>query len=290
MQVPLDQTRFLNLGAGQGEAEMFLRTFADVLGLECNHCNVRCRAFLDSEDLPSSIRGENYRRLVRENDCVNILFQANAPILSKNKSNYSTVLAQSEVIVLRGMLGCAVTYENLYDPGDFVLFHGSLLEDGNEAILLFGESGIGKSTTRNRWIEEGGSSAADDLILCFRDGEDFYARCLPTWSDWFKNGSQSRRYPVAEPRRIKSILWLSRGKETQYTAPAPPAVWHAQLMSAMAVHSNYAMRYFTQDEKSAYLDHIWNFICKIDEKFEKRGLFAHLDHPLKPTLAEEFSK
>ena len=61
-------------------------------------------------------------------------------------------------------------------------------------------------------------------------------------------------------------------------------------MSAMAVHSNYAMRYFTQDEKSAYLDHIWNFICKIDEKFEKRGLFAHLDHPLKPTLAEEFSK
>ena len=158
------------------------------------------------------------------------------------------------------------------------------------AMTLFCESGIGKSTTRNRWIEEGGTSIADDALLCFRNGDEFYARCLPTWSDWFNNGSSSRRYPINEPRRIKSVLWLSRGKERQYTTSVAPAIWHAQLMSAMTLFSFAAMRRFTQDEKSVYLDHIWNFICQLDKQFAPRGLFAHLDFPLKPTLAEEFSK
>lgn len=282
LQVPLDNQHFLCLRAEEGEAAEFLHTLADVTGIACSQRGDGrfCRAVLASENLPPEVRGPHFRRLLRDNETIRILFPER---VSEN-------ISEREVILLRGLLCCAITYENLYAPGDFALFHGSLLEDGKDAVLLFGESGIGKSTTRNRWIEEGGTSVADDAMLCFFDGDQLYARPLPTWSDWFKNGSSSRRYPINEPRKIKSVLWLSRGRDSQYIAPVQPAVWHAQMMSAMALHSNYAMRYFTQQEKSAYLEHIWSLICRIDKIFQPRGLFAHLDFPLKPTLAQEFSK
>lgn len=282
LRVPVDNQRFLCLRAEGREAFDFLRTFAEITGLECTtqESSSFCRAALASENLPPEVRGPHFRRLLRENEGIRILFPEGA----------NGTISEREVVLLRGLLCCAITYENLYAPGEFFLFHGSLLEDGSDAVLLFGESGIGKSTTRNRWIEEGGASAADDAMLCFFDGDQLYARPLPTWSDWFKNGSSSRRYPINEPRKIKSVLWLSRGEDSQYIAPVQPAVWHAQMMSAMALHSNYAMRYFTQDEKSAYLDHIWSFICKIDKTFPQRGLFAHLDFSLKDTLLKEFQQ
>ncbi len=281
LQIPLDRSRVLLLGAGQGEAELFLNTLADVMKLECvaSSANSCCRAVLLSDIQPAGENGPKYRVAQRRGEHFNVFPVAN---------DFAEKECQS--VQLRFLLCGAITLESLLYPGEFFLFHGSLLEDGNDAILLFGESGIGKSTTRNRWIEEGGSSVADDAMLCFFDGDQLYARPLPTWSDWFKNGSSSRRYPINEPRKIKSVLWLSRGRDSQYIAPVQPAVWHAQMMSAMALHSNYAMRYFTQDEKSAYLEHIWSLICRIDKIFQPRGLFAHLDHPLKPTLAEEFRK
>ena len=281
LQVPLDCTRFLNLGAEKGHAEKFLCTLADVMELECKAANdnSNCRAALFSDMQPAGESGLKYRKVQREGEYFKVFPIAN-----------DFAERECQAVLLRFLLFGAITLESLIYPGDFTPVHGSMLEDGKDAVLLFGESGIGKSTTRRRWLEEGGTSVADDALLCFFDGNDLYARCLPTWSDWFKNGSSSRRYPVNEPRRIKSILWLSRGKDRQYIDSVSPAVWHAQLMSAMVLHSNYVLHYFTQDEKSAYLDHVWNFICRLDKKFQPRGLFAHLDFPLKPTLAEEFSK
>ena len=247
LRVPLGSCRSVWLGAEQGNAAAFLHTLADVLAVKCENLNdgTECRAVLSSVRLPAGENGPQFRKVIRESRCFKVF-----PLIN-DFADY-----EQQAVLLRFLFCGAVTLENLYAPGDFILFHGSLLEDGKDAVLLFGESGIGKSTTRSRWLEEGGTSVADDALLCFRDGDEFYARCLPTWSDWFKNGSSSRRYPVSEPRRIKSILWLSRGKESQYVSSVPSAVWHAQLMSAMVLHSNYAMRYFTQDEKSAYLGRV----------------------------------
>ena len=281
LRIPLDKFRSVLIGAEQGMAAGFLHTLADVLTLQCQDTDdsAQCRAVLASDRLPAGERGPQFRKVVRETEYFKVF-----PLINGVADH------EQQAVLMRFLFCGAITLENLHFPGDFALFHGSLLEDGKDAVLLFGESGIGKSTTRNRWIEEGGSSVADDAMLCFFDGDQLYARPLPTWSDWFKNGSSSRRYPINEPRKIKGVLWLSRGRDSQYIAPVQPAVWHAQMMSAMALHSNYAMRYFTQEEKSAYLEHIWNFICKIDEIFQPRGLFAHLDFPLKTTLAQEFSK
>lgn len=281
LRVQLNPFRSVLIGAEQGMAAGFLHTLADVLMLKCEDSSdsAGCRAVLLSNRLPAPKRGPQFRKVVREAEHFNVF-----PLVNDFADH------EQQAVLLRFLFCGAITLENLLSPGEFSLFHGSMLEDGSDAVLLFGESGIGKSTTRRRWIEEGGSSAADDAMLCFFDGDQLYARPLPTWSDWFKNGSSSRRYPINEPRKIKSVLWLSRGEDSQYIAPVQPAVWHAQMMSAMALHSNYAMRYFTQDEKSAYLEHIWNFICKIDKTFPQRGLFAHLDFSLKDTLLKEFQQ
>ena len=282
LEIPLDRTGSVFLGAEQGEPDEFLHTLGDVLGLECRAADGYapfCRAILRSENMPYGKNLPKYRKVIRDNGCFNVYPVANG-----------LPVREREAVLLRFMLCGAITMEMLYAPGNFAVFHGSILECGEESILLFGESGIGKSTTRRRWLSEGGSSTSDDAMLCFFDGNDLYARCLPTWSDWSMNGSFSRRYPAAEPRRIKSILWLSRGKESQYISQIPPAVWHAQMMSALMVHAISPVRRFSDTEKTQYLNNIWNFICKVDKKFAPRGLFAHLDFPLKPTLKEEFGK
>ena len=282
LEIPLDSTRSVFLGAEQGEPEDFLRTLGDVLGLECRTVDGNapfCRTVLRSENMPYGKNLPIYRKIVRDNGFFNVYPVANG-----------LPLKEREAVLLRFMLSGAITLEMLHAPGDFAIFHGSMLECGNEAVLFFGESGIGKSTTRRRWLEEGGASTADDAIICFFDNNGLYARCLPTWSNWSLNGSSARRYPVDEPRRIKSVLWLSRGKESQYIAQSPPAVWHAQLMSALVVHCISPMRRFSDEEKTEQLNNIWNFISRLDEKFSQRGLFAHLDFPLKATLAEEFRK
>jgi hypothetical protein len=281
LRIPLDLSRSVLVGAEQGIAAGFLHTLADVLTLQCQDPDdsAQCRAVLASDRLPAGERGPQFRKVVRETEYFKVF-----PLINGFADH------EQQAVLMRFLFCGAITLENLHFPGEFFLFHGSLLEDGKDAVLLFGESGIGKSTTRRRWLSEGGSSTSDDAMLCFFDGNDLYARCLPTWSDWSMNGSFSRRYPAAEPRRIKSILWLSRGKESQYISQIPPAVWHAQMMSALMVHAISPVRRFSDTEKTQYLNNIWNFICKVDKKFAPRGLFAHLDFPLKPTLAQEFSK
>ena len=282
LEIPLDNTRRVALGAEQGEPEEFLHTLGDVLGIQCRaaeECAALCRSVLRSENMPYGKNLPMHRKVVREDGFFNVYPVANG-----------FPLKEREAMLLRFMVSGAITMESLYSPGEFAIFHGSMLEYGNDAILLFGESGVGKSTTRSRWLEEGGTSFSDDAMLCFFDGNDFYARCLPTWSDWSMNGSSSRSYPVVSPRRVKSILWLSRGKESQYISPVPPAVWHAQMMSAMVVHSISPMRRFSEQEKARYLDNIWSFICKLDKKFQQRGLHANLNYPLMETLSKEFER
>jgi hypothetical protein len=45
-----------------------------------------------------------------------------------------------------------------------LLMHCAMLERNGEALLLCGESGIGKSTSSRRWLNDGGTAVADDMV------------------------------------------------------------------------------------------------------------------------------
>ena len=188
LQLPLDSGRSVRLGAESGAGSAFLRTLASVLQLEC--CETAdlsgCRAVLASQT-PSASKFVRCRRMMRSGEKLVVY-----PVVRNHPRR------ESEALQLRALLCGAVALEMLYRPGNFALMHGTLLEEPDGGILLFGTSGIGKSTTRNRYIAEGGVSVADDAVLCYTENGEFFARRLPTWSDWFANGSTSRTYPVSE--------------------------------------------------------------------------------------------
>ena len=279
LQLPLDSGRSVRLGAESGAGSAFLRTLASVLQLECRECEdlSGCRAVLASQT-PSASKFVRCRRMMRSGENLVVY-----PMIRKHRR-------ESEALQLRALLCGAVALEMLYRPGSFALMHGTLLEERDGGILLFGTSGIGKSTTRNRYIAEGGVSVADDAVLCYTENGEFYARRLPTWSDWFANGSTSRTYPVSESIKIKDMLWLSRGSERQEIVSTSYGKWHAQLMSALVLHCHTIMRSFSNTEAETLMNTMWEFILKLDAKFPPRTLQAHLDYPLMPTLLTGVTK
>ena len=50
--------------------------------------------------------------------------------------------------------------------------HCAVLETDRGAVVLFGESGIGKSTAFGRWRADGGRGCSDDMALLDFSGED----------------------------------------------------------------------------------------------------------------------
>ena len=189
-----------------------------------------------------------------------------------------------EAFLLRQCVFSAITMACLADGENFALFHGTFLEENaEEGILLFGESGIGKSTTYRRWLTEGGSCTADDALLLFYSNGQFYVRPLPTWSHWMANGNQ-RIYPVQKAFRVRTMYWLTRDADRQQITPAEPARYHCQMLSAMLLHAYGPHRTFSSAEIMEHGEVTWQFIQRLDRIFPARAFRAHLEYPLKDTL------
>ncbi|MBQ7394064.1 MAG: hypothetical protein IJV89_06935 [Lentisphaeria bacterium] len=189
-----------------------------------------------------------------------------------------------EAFLLRECVCAAITLDCFLNKTDATLFHGTFLEENqDEGILLFGESGIGKSTSRQRWLNEGGTSTADDALYLFAHNGQYFVRPLPTWSHYLANGN-TRIYPVEKTFRVRAIYWLSRDAEKQKIVPAEPARYHCQLLSAMFLHAYGTHRTFSTEELQAYGELAWDFIQKLGKTFPMQEFRAHLDYPLKSTL------
>ena len=277
LNLPLDSVRQVALGAQDSAAEGFLRTLAEVLQLETSVKSAdQCRAILAGEPFAGKT-AMAYRKLLRKDHRLKVV-----PVAGTQPQR------EKESMQLRALLCGGVTLEMLENPGNFALMHGTLLEDpALGGIVLFGVSGIGKSTTRRRFIAEGGVSIADDALLLFAENGGVFARRLPTWSDWFANGSASRRYPVNEVIKVKTMLCLGRGKDIQEIVAITPAAFHGQLLGAMLLHCQSALHLLRRDEQQLLVSSCWNFVRQLDGFFPHRALLAHLDYPLRELLAKE---
>jgi len=119
--------------------------------------------------------------------------------------------------------------------GNSLILHGALLYDRkrNLAAVLFGMSGIGKSTASLRFTRQGGEALADDkLLLTFSPDGKIYAQPTPTWS-------RIRKFPKNHKVRtsdfsfhqqvpVGGVFLLTRG-EGDRIAPAPNSDWMTQI-------------------------------------------------------------
>lgn len=93
-----------------------------------------------------------------------------------------------------------------------VLVHCTALETDWGAVVLFGESGMGKSTASARWRAHGGKCISDDMVLLDFTGSDtIYVRRMPTWSAC-REGKNEWNYPAGEELPLIGVLALGRNE------------------------------------------------------------------------------
>jgi len=113
--------------------------------------------------------------------------------------------------------------------------HGAVLETDHGAALIFGESGMGKSTAFARWRSCGGAGYSDDMALLDLSGADgaIRVRRLPTWSAC-REGRNEWFYPVGEELSLACVLALGRSETGEdELVNLSPAQFFAQCYRSM---------------------------------------------------------
>lgn len=97
--------------------------------------------------------------------------------------------------------------------------HGSAfaMADRDEAVVLFGQSGIGKSTAMRRAMSQGGRKISDDmLLLTISDDNRLFVQALPTWSGlWSSTLTPEAKAQTQCYYEVKGVFALHRGEEDE---------------------------------------------------------------------------
>ena len=165
--------------------------------------------------------------------------------------------------------------------------HCGMLEHDGKALLLCGESGMGKSTTCRRWRESGGVAIADDMVLLeFTESSGILVHRLPTWSAC-RESLDGRSYPYDPPLNLKHVFALSRSKEDQeYVKTIPGSEFYAQVYRCVFFHCVKIMTSLPEEYQRSGALRLREQTERLLAEFPARGLFAHLDGDIRSTLKD----
>lgn len=160
-----------------------------------------------------------------------------------------------------------------------VLVHCSVLETDRGAVLLFGESGMGKSTASARWRAYGGKCVSDDMALLDfsgRDGEVFVRR-MPTWSAC-REEKNEWNYPAGEELPLAGVLALGRSESGHDEIVAlSPAQFFAQCYRSMFYWNLFFAKDLPEEKQHVLPDRIRAWTEIITDRFAPRALLTALD-------------
>lgn len=165
--------------------------------------------------------------------------------------------------------------------------HCGMLEHDGKALLLCGESGMGKSTTCRRWRESGGVAIADDMVLLeFTESSGILVHRLPTWSAC-RESLDGRSYPYDPPLNLKHVFALSRSKEDQeYVKTIPGSEFYAQVYRCVFFHCVKIMTSLPEEYQRSGALRLREQTERLLAEFPAQGLFAHLDGDIRSTLKD----
>ena len=179
------------------------------------------------------------------------------------------------------LLSLAVRHAQL--RGNVVaLLHGAMLalpDDDASCALLFGPSGMGKSSAASRFAAQGGKVDADDLILLYgKSPNRFFARPLPTWSRFPRGKSQS----AATEREVKALLSLQRGVNDVIVEAQNPAAWQLALFQALAFHAY--MSTYRREFQARSAEFLLDFAAALRQRYGAFELLGDLNGRIRDTL------
>lgn len=168
-----------------------------------------------------------------------------------------------------------------------VLAHCAVLETGRGAVLLFGESGMGKSTAA-RWRAYGGKCVSDDMALLDFSGGDgqIRVRRMPTWSAC-REGKNKGYYPSSEELPTAGLLVLGRsGNGRDGIVNLSTAQFFAQCYRSLFYWILSPAKDLPEEKQRLLADRIRKQTELITDRFAPRALLAALDGNL-PKLIED---
>jgi hypothetical protein len=172
---------------------------------------------------------------------------------------------------------------------DAVLTHCALLETEHGAVMVLGESGMGKSTASARWRACGGKCVSDDMaLLDFSGGDPIYVRRMPTWSAC-REGKNEWNYPASEEIPVAGVLALGRSESGRdEIVELNMAQFFAQCYRSMFYWNlNYA-KGLPEEMQAKLTERIRHFTEIIAKRFPPRALMTVLEGDLLRRIVEDY--
>ena len=160
-----------------------------------------------------------------------------------------------------------------------VLAHCAVLETARGALLLFGESGMGKSTASARWRAYGGKCLSDDMALLDFSGSDgvIRVRRMPTWSAC-REEKNEWNYPAGEELPLAGVLALGRSESGRdEIVPLSPAQFFAQCYRSMFYWDISRAKDLPEEKQRILTDRIRGQTEIVTKRFAPRALLTALD-------------
>jgi len=177
----------------------------------------------------------------------------------------------------------------LLKGGKAVLAHCSVLETERGAVVVFGESGMGKSTASARWRALGGKCISDDMaLLDFSGGDSIYVRRMPTWSAC-REGKNEWNYPAGEELSLIGVLALGRSESGHdEIVELSAAQFFAQCYRSLFYWNLLYANKLPEEMKTKLTDAIRQFTEIITGKYPPRALKTVLEGNELRTVIEEY--
>ena len=157
--------------------------------------------------------------------------------------------------------------------------HCAMLETEEGAVILFGESGMGKSTAFARWHSGGGAGYSDDMALMDFSGADgaIRLRRLPTWSAC-REGRNKWNYPVGDELPLASVLALGRSETGEdELVELSPAQYFAQCYRSMFYWILFYAKTMPGDIQKRLADAVRPMTERITAQYPPRVLLTSLE-------------
>jgi len=136
-------------------------------------------------------------------------------LISEDKSGTSCALPVSEdrQIVALQLISLSEIISGHARKKGGALMHGALAEYSNQAIMMAGKGGVGKTTASMR-LQPPWRSLSDDATLVVLDDEGkYWAHPWPTWSSFFMPGGSGGIWDTQRGRPLEGILFLSQDEK-----------------------------------------------------------------------------